>query len=119
MNARIKKLWVTALRSGRWVKHMGSLRSADNHRCCLGVLCEVFVDDTSRGGWNGKIFIDGIDNASGSLPVGVLKWSGLNDEEGDEVQINGEICKLAKHNDDRRPRSIPFTEIADAIEEQL
>ena len=44
MNPDMKKKWVEALRSGKYVQGSGSLRyttySGAKH-CCLGVLCEI------------------------------------------------------------------------------
>jgi hypothetical protein len=36
-----RKLWVKALRSGKYKQGTKVLRSADNAFCCLGVLCAV------------------------------------------------------------------------------
>ena len=45
MNAEIKRKWVEALRSGRYVQLQGGYirdpRPESNRHCCLGVLCEV------------------------------------------------------------------------------
>ena len=36
-----RKLWVKALRSGKYKKGMFQLKDSDGNFCCLGVLCEV------------------------------------------------------------------------------
>ena len=37
--------WVAALRSGKYKQGRNYLRSKDNKFCCLGVLCELAVED--------------------------------------------------------------------------
>jgi hypothetical protein len=44
MNAEIKKLWLEALRSGKYSQGCGALRWEDKF-CCFGVLCDL-VDKT-------------------------------------------------------------------------
>ena len=44
MNARVKRLWIKALRSGKYKQGRGMLRRGRGEKvtyCCLGVLCEV------------------------------------------------------------------------------
>lgn len=41
----IKQKWVAALRSGEYVQGRAKLRSGDDQFCCLGVLCDVLVQD--------------------------------------------------------------------------
>lgn len=44
MDQRIKKLWVEALRGGKWKQGLGQLRASTeraSYYCCLGVLCEI------------------------------------------------------------------------------
>jgi hypothetical protein len=45
MNPDIKAKWVAALRSGEYKQGTGSLRNSQNEYCCLGVLCEVAVEE--------------------------------------------------------------------------
>ena len=40
MDAKIKQLWVNALRSGKYRQARGFLRK-NGAMCCLGVLCEI------------------------------------------------------------------------------
>jgi len=122
MNARIKKLWVAALRSGKWRKAKGMLRKTTNYRCCLGVLDEVYMEDTGRGKWDeGKFVCDeGFQRNDKALTLEVIEWAGLNHPQGGSVNIGGETASLTIHNDGiegTRPKT--QLEIADAIEEQL
>jgi hypothetical protein len=45
MNKVIKKEWVERLRSGKYKQGKYRLRDSNNNYCCLGVLCEVYVDE--------------------------------------------------------------------------
>jgi len=40
MDQKLKKLWISALSSGKFEKGKGSL-NRENKFCCLGVLCEI------------------------------------------------------------------------------
>ena len=42
MDINIKKLWVKALRSGKYKKGVGSLHPTEDTYCCLGVLCDLY-----------------------------------------------------------------------------
>lgn len=41
LKPEIKKAWLEALRSGKYVQGHQALRTADSRYCCLGVLCDV------------------------------------------------------------------------------
>jgi hypothetical protein len=41
MREDVKKVWVEALRSGRYQQGTGVLRNEQNEFCCLGVLCDL------------------------------------------------------------------------------
>jgi hypothetical protein len=43
MNEEAKRLWVAALRSGKYDQTTGALRDGVGY-CCLGVLCEVAIE---------------------------------------------------------------------------
>ena len=101
MNARVKKSWLAALRSGKYKQARGALRELmeddDDESgegepvvtgyCCLGVLCDLYAKSTPgrrRGhtwgeGWDGNLFL----GEEGSLPDEVREWAGFP-EEGDE-----------------------------------
>jgi len=122
MNARIKKLWVAALRSGKWEKHTGSLRGSSNSRCCLGVLCEVYMEDTGKGAWlEGDFWGEpGGEADHGELIPSVVEWAGVENPAGGGVAIgSNRIHSLTIHNDGQNIPQQPFPVIADAIEEQL
>ena len=81
MNARIKRKWVTALRSGKYVQGRGFLRDEDDGYCCLGVLCSIFAKEKSKLGVK---FVREDDKTwsfmgSGStLPLVVEEWAELD-----------------------------------------
>lgn len=119
MNARVKKLWAEALRSGKYkqakkrlrLDHAGSVRM-----CCLGVLCEVFRQTEKRGRWvHGKrgwqFFVDG-EKATTLTPDTVWKWAELPDAN---PNLDDNRHYASALNDDGKD----FNYIADRIEKYL
>jgi hypothetical protein len=96
----IKKLWIEALRSGKYKRGEGALRSEGKH-CCLGVLCEL----------RGVKF-----NGAQEYPnKATQKWAGLSSEDP-EVEVEGMVCtSLAELND----AGWTFKRLANLIEKQL
>ena len=81
MNARIKRKWVTALRSGKYMQGQGYLKDEDGGYCCLGVLCDIFAKEKSKLGV--KFVREGDETWSfmgsgATLPVAVVEWAGLD-----------------------------------------
>lgn len=120
MNADVKARWVTALRSGKYKQASQALhRVAGNEHtfCCLGVLCELAVrarvvrKELEPGGmafqYNGEGAV---------LPMEVMQWAGLPDENPLVVSDYGRNRRLTGLNDIDRA---PFTEIADLIDRSL
>jgi len=123
------KLWVDALRSGQYEQGGGALRPTPGQFCCLGVACEVAI----QNGINLVRVEDGYKDPdrpgshySGAMPEVVVKWLGL---EGDERQAAGDlrmfldpsdaesICtELAQFND---VWNLDFNKIAHIIEGNL
>lgn len=117
MNPEIKSEWTTALRSGEYEQGTGMLRSADDKFCCLGVLCDLavqngvipkpdvcFEDETAHE------YLYGADQLGGILPSELVKWAGL---ESHSPSVGGD--NLSHLNDG----GTPFPEIADLIERHL
>lgn len=119
MKARINKLWVAALRSDEWEQGNGQLRTYGVERCCLGVLCEVYKEDTGEGEWDDHTFVTRGGNDHYDLPDDVREWAGMEGGESQMVVIDGKKKSLVRHNDGYEVPMQPFTAIADAIEEQL
>lgn len=115
MNPEVKRLWLSALRGGKYKQGQGKLRMDDKY-CCLGVLCELAFDQgvVKRRKYGG-VFLYGKGNAKEILPSEVADWA--------DVEINptvvfdaDEVVKITELNDDWE---YDFNKIADIIEEHL
>jgi hypothetical protein len=125
MNPEIKKEWVSRLRSGKYDQGSMYLRDEDDRFCCLGILCEMAVENNAvhepylkRLVTQRTAYVYGSLEEFGILPLEVSHWAGLDDEDPFvEVLYHGEIqtCKLSDLNDD----GASFKDIADMIENQL
>jgi hypothetical protein len=86
MNARIKQLWLDALRSGNYSQWQGRLRNGDSF-CCLGVLCDLHRKETGAGRWTSVAdersyeLPDNSSIAEFYLPTEVAIWAGIADAE--------------------------------------
>lgn len=77
MKKSIKKLWISALLSGKYKQGRGKLKTDDGKNCCLGVLCSIspwkntyttmLCDDSSKNTY---------------LPEKIYKWAGLPNKNG-------------------------------------
>lgn len=112
MNKRIKKQWVTALRSGEYKKATGSLRQLDRTGkttgfCCLGVLCnlhaiahpEIAKKQIEAYQYMGQKEL---------LPLAVARWAGV-DRNG---MLSGTVDLVTLNDYENRS----FKYIADVIE---
>lgn len=117
MNKRIKKLWIDALRSGKYKQGRGQLRSAGNKFCCLGVLCNLHAQEhpeVAKKQKSPRAYM-GIE---AFLPSEVAQWAGLSELEikfGTVFVRNGPRKgeSVINLNDDLK---LSFNQIADAIE---
>jgi hypothetical protein len=154
MNPEIKARWAAALRSGNFRQGKRKLaqkptRTMPMTHCCLGVLCELAVEDgiidakESKYGVSGTVRSYGNDEkgwASTSLPTAVSEWAGLENNGRDslasdprlygitETDAFGNVtiipvsCSEANDGYDSAARpagSKTFDQIADLIEENL
>lgn len=103
MNAKVKRLWLKALRSGGYKQGTGQLKRGrkDPRHCCLGVLEEVAKDEGVIKSFRGT---------NGFLDDKVIQWAGLV-SQCPSVAGNS----LAFLNDNGKD----FNYIADQIEEYL
>jgi hypothetical protein len=116
MNREIKKLWVDALRSGKYRKGKGYLKHTKSdgevYYCCLGVLCELSPSE-------GRRLPDGVyefrDGMSAYPPQEVKEWAGLV-RDNPRVPWRGDTATLADINDNTEAS---FADIADLIEKEL
>ncbi len=116
MNEKIKKLWLEALRIGKYKQTKMRLKGVDGF-CCLGVLCDLHRKETKRkwvqkkiSNYNGNVE-DHYMNESNVLPASVFTWAGL---DSNDPMIK---CKYLSYYNDAQNRS--FNQIADLIERNL
>jgi len=113
------RMWVAALRSGKYFQGTGALNRGDEY-CCLGVACEVAMANglpvTKDRNVNGEI---GYDGQTAFLPEVVKEWFGMKYETGEfdnpkagEDYDEPKTLELHELNDE----GMPFDEIADVIE---
>ena len=76
MRKEVAEKWVKALRSGEFLQGKTQLRS-ENHYCCLGVLCELYRQETGNGEWTEKGFCSFGETLEGLPPMAVRDWAGL------------------------------------------
>lgn len=110
MNPEIKARWVAALRSGEYKQHRQNLKSGTGAFCCLGVLCDLHAKETGTNWEPGEHYM----GHYFSLPSAVADWAGAFVDAA-PVQVGHTSETLPNHND----TGASFTELADAIEEQL
>lgn len=123
MNPRIKSLWVAALRSGKYRQGKNALtngrRGAQRRYCCLGVLCDVYAQETnvpvgrvvtSSSSWKEAMVRS--NDVMQYLPCEVRDWATLKDS--DPSIDSG--CSASEANDDLNWN---FNQIATAIEANL
>lgn len=105
-----RKLWVEALRSGKYKQVRGGLGNKDGH-CCLGVLCEVMGVEKRllHSGWFG--YGEDVYSYTDILSPVMCEQVGLKDSVG---HIQGTADSLASMNDEGKS----FLEIADIIESE-
>lgn len=128
MKPEIKARWVAALRSGEYQQGQGWLKMKEANggpvrHCCLGVLCELAVQDgvieasTPLGGEVTIFTTEFIfDNKDKTLPHSVMGWAGLNDVDPFVyLGPSASESSLAELNDSGHD----FNEIAYLIEDFL
>lgn len=89
-NTEVIQKWVTALESGDYQQTKGKLHREESNGinkpgyCCLGVLCEIAVQEgivsviETRDGYD-FYGADGRTGHEDDLPIEVQTWAGLND----------------------------------------
>lgn len=128
MNQDVLKKWVAELRSGKYKQGEGHLGMTDEdgeeHFCCLGVLCELALDegvpnlnrefnnDALRYFYNGR---------EDFLPKPVMEWAGFDNKNPGVPYIQSEDDPgdlfdkpLSELNDE----GLSFAAIADIIEQE-
>lgn len=90
MKERIKKLWVAALRSGKYKKGKRMLHPTKDRFCCLGVLTALYCDEKVKLDKTRSRLLD----KNVVLPETVQKWAGLKVSDPFVVDRT-----LSRHND--------------------
>jgi hypothetical protein len=111
VKASVKKLWVKALRSGKYKQGQDD----DSERwCCLGVLCDVFGRATGKRVWksNGRREFAAYGTAA-FLPVKVQSWACC---DNDPVIVKRKGITASECNDDKGKS---FKQIAALVEKNL
>jgi hypothetical protein len=118
MNKNAKK-WVAALRSGRFKQGFGMLNENNEFFCCLGVLCEVAIENglpLTKGTYpSGAVYYKA--DIFGNLPNEVMKWAGLRDSLGEYGNEKEFFDRKGLHIDNDRLK-LSFSQIADIIESE-
>jgi len=118
MDESIKQKWIEALESGQYQQGTGALALEDGKKhCCLGVLCDLYHEETGKGKWYDTksntpvqdFSVEG-DEGDGVLPNPVKEWAGLSSS----VPSVG-VTSLTSLNDD----GYSFETIASKIEKHL
>lgn len=113
------RLWVEALRSGKYKQARAMLENVGTGgMCCLGVACRVAMDAglpvERTTDWSGRVRYDGHDALA---PLSVLEWLGL--DHGGNIAVraeeNGRSYVVTELND---TYDWDFNMIADAVERE-
>jgi hypothetical protein len=129
----IKKLWIKALKSGKYEQATSQLRDGDAF-CCLGVLCDLHSKSKKKSFWKEdesgvmSYFLGKNDGTESELlPYKVAKWAGIEcsedsstavlvPSEDENIELRGSSkTSLADLND----RGSTFKEIAAVIQKHL
>jgi len=118
MRQDIADKWIVALRSGEYKQGSDYLCDSGYH-CCLGVLCELYMEHTGDLLYASLKRDDGVVSYGGyteTLPIEVMKWSGVSTETGSiyDSDMQDVFSSLAEMNDSGHT----FDELADIIHQQ-
>jgi hypothetical protein len=132
MNPEIKSRWIEALRSGEYEQTKSNLSDGLGY-CCLGVLCEIAIEDDVVSKFiysDGSVMYGSAYELDGHLlPGPVSVWGDVNhnpsvprsvaaeilDRYDIEISISSVTVPLSWLND----HGVPFHVIAEMIEEAL
>lgn len=101
MKTEIKERWIQKLESGQYDQTEGELRNGLGF-CCLGILCEVAVEDgiitrAEDYGYNAPSRNDGEEYVENSvLPRVVAEWAGF----GDGIHGNNPVVPFPENPED-------------------
>jgi hypothetical protein len=121
LNPRAKTAILKELRNPKNTQTTGKMRDPDkkNCFCAQGVIFEAFRKThrkPQRFGWDDICLVADGQKEVCFLPQQVLKWLGVERSTDIQIEIDGTRESVLSHND---YYGHTFTQIADAIEEQL
>ena len=121
-----RKIWVEALRSGKYKQGYGRLRVSMEHMqsedgfCCLGVACDLYQqhEETYLGWKKNDVQEEGgiywaFSHVTGSLPLEVMRWLGLSSVDGALASSKARVAPTLSYLNDKGES---FEGIADVIE---
>ena len=128
MNQDVLKKWVAELRSGKYNQGEGHLMQIDDdgdeHFCCLGVLCEIALDEgvpNLERVYNEDARRYFYNEREDFLPEPVIEWVGFNSKnpgvpyvQSDDDSETVDDKPLSELNDE----GLSFAAIADLIEQE-
>lgn len=116
MDKKVKKVWVKALRSGKYKKGTGMLKSSSGY-CCLGVLTDIYLKQKRQTWLKNKLEVE---TADADLNPVVCEWAGISgvNRRDPKVRVGHGWLTLSTINDStHKPRT--FKEIAAIIDKHL
>jgi len=131
LNPSVKKKWLDALRSGKYTQCRAVLKKTSDSDpspsfCCLGVLCDIYINEHDGVEWKHDVYSNTIQFSDNFPPDDVIVWAYNGHEHKRKSDNLGEQAFQIKHNgfnlnlwqlNDVNKKS--FNEIADVIEDQL
>ena len=110
MKKLIKKAWIAALLSGKYIQGKSKLRTDDGKYCCLGVLCSI---SPWKNTYTTMICEEGDPDSNNTyLPRKIYEWAGLPNKNG---KLDNEVS-LDELNDNYNWN---FKEIAQFIKDKF
>jgi len=119
----IRNTWIPALRSGKYKQSSGFLRDRNNYYCCLGVACQLAVQegvlnepeidaDHNAYGYGASLNISTLPYAMTAFLGGVSSLGNIRipDLEGNNYQVVVSLSQLNDHF------GYSFNDIADVLE---
>lgn len=141
MNPEIKTKWIEALRSGEFTQVHGNLRrlidpvapfgQEEWGFCCLGVLCELYRQETARGEFSGRSFSTPTTPDAPGFPLiyastcfppdPVKEWAGISQADCEMLAVHNDPVAILEFitNETRTESAYSFEEIAQLIETYL
>lgn len=83
MKKEIAERWIDKLENGNIPQHRGYLATKEGGRCCLGILCDIAVEDgVINKNTSGDLIRYGREDTAVMLPDEVMEWSGIKSSTG-------------------------------------